>query len=81
MRGENQIIAQCKAANPNREDISVFFAVSCSVGERHFLQTVIFFFSFFLFILVLMVFSMPSKVIVIEIQSDNHSNTELCSWA
>ena len=77
MVGENQIIVRCKAANPNREDMSVFVAVSCSVGERNFLQSVYMFF----FLLVLMIFSMPSKVIVIVIQSDNNSYTELCSWA
>ena len=69
MRGENQIIAQCKAANPNREDISVFFAVSCSVGERHFLQSVIFFFLFLSFY-----FSFDG--FLNALQSNSNRNTE-----
>ena len=69
MVGENQIIVRCKAANPNREDMSVFVAVSCSVGERNFLQSVyMFFFSFF--------FSFSFDDFLNALQSNSNSNTE-----
>ena len=65
MVGENQIIVRCKAANPNREDMSVFVAVSCSVGERNFLQSVYMFF-----------FSFSFDDFLNALQSNSNSNTE-----